>query len=1024
MPEILFDGEAQSLANLSTTQGQFREQIEVAGTSIRQITGNADIEKNTADADALNAPFILYVNPYIGKDTFVGDGNDWSKTPNDTTFAELLKRISLQRVECGYSPQRPFKSIEHACLEAGIITSRQYFNLNPAPCGDLVSIVLAPAIYDVNNGDGAAVAAIASGTDLTAADLQNFNDTNDGGIIIPRGTSLTSPDLRKVFIRPVTVPNGADETIDAATGAPTNRACMFRVTGGSYVYGLTFGDKDQTDAANERSHHLLTVFEYASKTHLDAYYGKIRTAFSGIANDFIENSNTGNATARNSESRIVGPQPAVPTANVDTVQGSSPYIYNCSIRSVWGLCGLLIDGNASADAGFRSALTAQFTGVSLQKDMACWERYDGTDWNQSPPDYGTAGTGYLALDPDNLRMKPERRSFHIRVINGGVAQLVSTFCIGQGVQIWAQSSTGTTESEASEVTVTNSSSNFGGAAFLAEGCGENPFEVDNNWEMERFRRPTNLAEKTNNVQKIYLGTIDATTNNGDTTITLTQDLAGTLDNEPTIVSSKGYSLLEDSRIWVEATRTADYSAQCQSAATPCWDASTNQNQIVVKAAFVNEQNVNPGDNVNPDGTDAGATNTGLVASNLAGARIYIRRLRDTRTVEERSNSILLDNTAAINRLPLRDYIVQVDPAAAEISARMPKNRRVAVLRSATSPDSNFDAQIVVRQSNGGFVSTAYTNGRYYRPGDIVRDDNKHFTCVVAHTAPAARVAANWQESYVYMDESVEIEDYFKNEAPVIIFDNDTANTQNSTTLGWNLATVWTTAGNVREQYESSTDWKGMFCLLRALGYSANDSRTILTPQVPANRNLDPNALASPTPTGGAADSKGNYSTFFLRMTNIRAFGQAFEWAGYQNYSKALPKYQKELTTQNRFTYYGGNIDGGKVYFSGFNEEGFQVSPQGITDLATGETVNAEQIGSPDIDLDVPAFFPTLNVGDLTVNNITINGDLLDGNGDPLTNQGMWRLNGNTNELIPKANNGLTQAQIDAGGGQFIDGGTY
>ena len=52
--------------------------------------------------------------------------------------------------------------------------------------------------------------------------------------------------------------------------------------------------------------------------------------------------------------------------DVNTVTGASPYIFNCSLRSVYGMCGMHADG--SKESGFKSMVVAQFTGVSLHKD--------------------------------------------------------------------------------------------------------------------------------------------------------------------------------------------------------------------------------------------------------------------------------------------------------------------------------------------------------------------------------------------------------------------------------------------------------------------------------------------------------------------------------------------------------------------------------------------------------------------------------------------------------------------------------
>ena len=61
----------------------------------------------------------------------------------------------------------------------------------------------------------------------------------------------------------------------------------------------------------------------------------------------------------------------------DTVTGASPYIFNCSMRSVYGMQGLHADGTKAT--GFKSMVTAQFTAVSLQKDDRAFVKYDKTN---------------------------------------------------------------------------------------------------------------------------------------------------------------------------------------------------------------------------------------------------------------------------------------------------------------------------------------------------------------------------------------------------------------------------------------------------------------------------------------------------------------------------------------------------------------------------------------------------------------------------------------------------------------------
>jgi hypothetical protein len=62
------------------------------------------------------------------------------------------------------------------------------------------------------------------------------------------------------------------------------------------------------------------------------------------------------------------------TLTSDTVTSASPYIFNVSLRSVFGMCGVLADGDKAT--GFKSMVIAQFTGIGLQKDDNAFVLYD------------------------------------------------------------------------------------------------------------------------------------------------------------------------------------------------------------------------------------------------------------------------------------------------------------------------------------------------------------------------------------------------------------------------------------------------------------------------------------------------------------------------------------------------------------------------------------------------------------------------------------------------------------------------
>ena len=151
-------------------------------------------------------------------------------------------------------------------------------------------------------------------------------------------------------------------------------------------------------------------------------------------------------------------------------------------------------------------------------------------------------------------------------------------------------------------------------------------------------------------------------------------------------------------------------------------------------------------------------------------------------------------------------------------------------------------------------------------------------------------------------------------------------------------------------------------MLRSLGFTGANAHMILRPKDTADRERNPGTQLDsiPNPTG-AANTWDNWALTMRRPSNIRLFGHAFEWAGLNNYSKALPKYQKDLTASNKFTFFFTNSAGGRVYLNGFNEEGFQVTAAGLVDLQTGEVLSPEGLGADDAAND-NVIFP----GDVTV----------------------------------------------------------
>jgi len=493
----------------------------------------------------------------------------------------------------GNSPNRPFKSIQRALIEAARFSYKSgQFN----DTFESFSIVLYPGDYVIDNRPGtntsgqafipSDIAELSASSDVDLIDASgNVNPNNvlykfnsvEGGVIVPRGTSIVGMDLRKTKLRPLYVPDPSSASI--ATSA------VFRVTGGCYFWqfsffdGITSGvykDPAQPSASSPPtySHHKLTCFEYAdgkntlstvngtdgnalSVNDLQLYYQKVAKAWEDIP-DSTSVISADELQARVEENRIVGPNTAgpktissivtdfvstnvftttaevttsdahgfsvgtpvllegvtgtdasrfngsffisaIPTpttfrytiknpttgapsgnptaggstvkVEVDNVDSSSPYIFNISLRSTWGMQGMHADGSKST--GFKSMVVAQFTGVSLQKDDNAFIKWDGSAY--------IAGSH---VDGDSI-YKASYRNFHVKCSNDSVIQAVSVFAVGFADHFVAESG--------GDQSITNSNSNFGSCALRAKGFKATPFTQDKAGTITHVIPPQKLA---------------------------------------------------------------------------------------------------------------------------------------------------------------------------------------------------------------------------------------------------------------------------------------------------------------------------------------------------------------------------------------------------------------------------------------------------------------------------------------------------------------------------------------------------
>ena len=527
----------------------------------------------------------------------------------------------------GNSLARPFKTIQRAIIESA------RFSYVKGSNNDLIektTILLMPGEHIVDNRPGFYIKNVggasqvvspggASSAAQTTLDLDlntnfdltqennilyKFNSVN-GGVIVPRGTSIVGLDLRKTKVRPLYVPNPTD--IDVPNSA------IFRITGTCYFWQFSFFDGNDigtvyTDPTNFSvnnkskpifSHHKLTCFEYADGvnqvsdydlTDLDMYYAKLSNAYntsSGSPDRNIDSKypqDPGGFAKQRAEWEIVGafasdpisistieagdggtpnnqvtvttaidheltagtpikirgvspadynistkvqsvdalnprsftyllptfrknlPTPGIASGatviiETDTVSGASPYIFNISLRSVFGMNGMWADGSKAS--GFRSMVVAQFTGVSLQKDDRAFVKYNKTS-------RGYTGIGITKLtgadlsngasstNPDQIYHLDSDAVYrqgweqtHIRITNDAILQIVSVFAIGYNKHFSIESG--------GDASITNSNSNFGQLSLVADGFKKEAFDKDNKAFITNIIPPRSTNEAEENI---------------------------------------------------------------------------------------------------------------------------------------------------------------------------------------------------------------------------------------------------------------------------------------------------------------------------------------------------------------------------------------------------------------------------------------------------------------------------------------------------------------------------------------------
>ena len=202
---------------------------------------------------------------------------------------------------------------------------------------------------------------------------------------------------------------------------------------------------------------------------------------------------TSTSSPSNPNPQVDDYETGIVTIEADSVSSASPYVFNCSIRSAYGLCGMWADGN-KAD-GFKSMVVAQFTGVSLQKDDNAFIVYNKTTGTYEGNDVLALTSSERPLHINgNAIYKPDYESFHIRVSNNGFVQCVSIFAIGFAKHFITESG--------GDMSITNSNSNFGAISLESVGYRNESFDRDDVGYITHIIPPKEVDELESNINWI------------------------------------------------------------------------------------------------------------------------------------------------------------------------------------------------------------------------------------------------------------------------------------------------------------------------------------------------------------------------------------------------------------------------------------------------------------------------------------------------------------------------------------------
>lgn len=590
---------------------------------------------------------------------------------------------------------------------------------------------------------------------------------------------------------------------------------------------------------------------------------------------------------------------------IDTVDSASPYIFNMSLRSVWGINGMHADGSEAT--GFKSMVVAQFTGISLQKDDRAFVLY-----NQTTGNYEVQAAGSGAHINGLCKYRKSWRHVHIKASNDAFIQVVSVFAVGFGDHFFADSG--------GDLSITNSNSNFGNTSLRSKGFKSTAFtkdkagqithvippkslddvsEISINWVTIDITRTRSIADPT----KLYL--YGYTTEIGRPpskvqgyTIGARRDDVNTPDQIYVLLLASGatvptthYAKINPSGPTVTGTRAGDDESPIK------WDSAVNQWYLQVDG---NANTIYTTLQANPIYQNLGFTPT-----------TFIRRVPDARNLVDRVyryRYVLNKDSFPVPRVPITGFVMQ--PRSSETN----------------SPAYSKTYYIYAIETYQEFVR-GVQDGIYY------------LTLLNASVAPST---SNFND-FEFSQNTVNLYPAFDRDNPVSdppaavsIADNET------------IGEVFTTDGaspnpNV-DTLRSITKETSQYFLLESennLGY--NTTSNVLNGISVTSRLGEAEDRKIPLKLN-ADNSIQPLLVELRRYSIIRAGGHTFEYLGFGpgNYSTAFPSTQVEVLSPAAVRLSQALREGsGVAYYSGVNSDGELFVGNQVINPVTGQITNED-----------------------------------------------------------------------------------